>query len=239
MKITIPTAGFEKEDQVENIEILAHDLRGPIHSISGLVELLKLELKDCANENIIHCLNLIDQNCKHSHELLSKVLDVVRLGDKPGKLIKENENLVDIIHRLLELQQISASSRGVHLSFTYGNELVMGKVDKTYLIHAIENLLTNAIKFTEKEGEVSVLLYESDENIYIKVMDNGIGICEDDLPFIFDKFTKIRRNGLRGEESTGLGMSITQQIIEAHGGEISVKSKVNEGTTFSIILPKN
>ena len=103
----------------------------------------------------------------------------------------------------------------------------------------LRNLITNAIKFTEKDGKIDVIIYETQGKVQIKVADNGIGISEEDIPFVFDKFTKIRRNGLRGEESTGLGMSITKQIVEAHQGEISLVSKVNEGTTFCITIPQN
>ena len=238
MKVRIPSTGIVSEDHRESLEIVAHDLRSPIHSISGLVGLLKLELKDHPNENVMRCLELIEQNCHHSHELLTRVLEEIRAGQTLSALNLEKINLVSMINHLMELHQISAKSKDINLTFSYAKEEVYAKVDKTYLIHAIENLITNAIKFTEKDGKIDVILYETQDKIQIKVADNGIGISEEDIPFVFDKYTKIRRKGLRGEDSTGLGMSITKQIIEAHQGEISVKSQVNKGSTFCITIPQ-
>ena len=239
MKIRMPSTGIISEDHRESLEIVAHDLRSPIHSISGLVELLKLELKGHPNENVMRCLELIEQNCNHSQELLTRVLEEIRVGQSLTSLNLENIDLVSMIQHLLELHQISARSKDINLTFSHAKEEVMANVDRTYLIHAIENLITNAIKFTEKDGKIDVILYEAQDKIQIKVTDSGIGISEEDIPFVFDKFTKIRRNGLRGEESTGLGMSITKQIVEAHQGEISLVSQVNEGTTFCITIPQN
>ena len=138
MKVRIPSTGIISEDHRESLEIVAHDLRSPIHSISGLVELLKLELKGHPNENVMRCLELIEKNCNHSQELLTRVLEEIRLGQTLNSLNLEKTNLVSMIQQLMELHQISAMSKDINLTFCPVKEEVFAKVDKTYFIHAIE-----------------------------------------------------------------------------------------------------
>lgn len=102
----------------------------------------------------------------------------------------------------------------------------------------MDNLISNALKFSGENNHIEISLSTSDINIFICVKDFGIGIPQEHLPHIFDRFSKARRAGLRGETPVGLGLSIVHQIVKKHRGEIEVESLENGGTTFTITLPK-
>ncbi|MDB5120333.1 MAG: phosphate regulon sensor protein PhoR [Sphingobacteriales bacterium] len=105
-------------------------------------------------------------------------------------------------------------------------------------MQVINNLISNAIKFTADDGVIEVDIKDQQQTVMIAVRDNGIGISEDMHPYLFDRFTKAIRTGLRGEEPVGLGMSIIKTIIELHNGTIYFESKENEGSIFFIETPK-
>jgi signal transduction histidine kinase len=129
-----------------------------------------------------------------------------------------------------------AGRKGLSLYFV-PHEKVQIYVDKNKLFRALINLINNSIKYTN-DGSVRVEITTSKENVIIKVIDTGIGIPEDDIPYIFDRFYKVDKSRKRSQSSTGLGLSIVQEIIQMHEGKIFVKSEVNQGTSFNIILPK-
>ena len=101
----------------------------------------------------------------------------------------------------------------------------------------MDNLIINASKFSNPDGNIDVSLSQTGDDIFIKVRDYGIGIPDDMLPYIFDRFSKARRNGIRGEASVGLGLSIVHQIIKKHDGNIQVSNNPDSGATFTIKLP--
>ena len=110
-------------------------------------------------------------------------------------------------------------------------------VDKEKMARVINNLMTNAIKFSPKGGRIEVMTAKHDNGVVIKVADNGIGIPADKLPGLFRMFTNVRRKGTANEESFGLGLAICKQIVDAHGGTLSVDSTEGQGSTFVITLP--
>lgn len=112
------------------------------------------------------------------------------------------------------------------------------EIDEPKFMQAINNLLSNAIKFTPDGGVINLRLEERADKVLIQVEDNGIGVPDHLQEKIFEKFSKARRPGLKGEPSTGLGMSIIKTIIEWHGGRIWLESEENKGTTFFIELPR-
>ena len=103
----------------------------------------------------------------------------------------------------------------------------------------MDNLIGNALKFSKENSKVEVIISKQDSNIFIEVKDQGIGIPKEKLAFIFDPFTKAGRTGLKGEQSTGLGLSIVKQIVEKHDGKIEVESQEGKGSTFRITLPSS
>lgn len=112
------------------------------------------------------------------------------------------------------------------------------QIDSLKLMQVMNNLISNAIKFTPENGVIEVEIEDKQASVQIVVRDNGIGIPEELQPYLYDKFTRARRRGLNGEDAVGLGMSIIKTIIELHGGNIRLESKENEGSAFFITIPK-
>ncbi|MEL7004130.1 MAG: ATP-binding protein, partial [Bacteroidota bacterium] len=111
------------------------------------------------------------------------------------------------------------------------------KANETLLVRAIANLISNAIKFTPKEGEIKLIISKLDDQLSIEVKDTGIGIPEELCPYIFHKFSGAKRVGLNQEKANGLGLHITKKLIELHHGTISFSSKEGHGSSFNILLP--
>ena len=129
---------------------------------------------------------------------------------------------------------------GLQITFSCrsSKERIFAEIDEDKFMQVINNLISNSLKFTPKNGNIDVYLTESKKQVLITVADNGIGIPKKYHATLFEKFTNARRNGLNGEQSTGLGMSIIKTIIEWHKGKIWFDSEENKGTTFYIELPK-
>jgi len=135
--------------------------------------------------------------------------------------------------------QTDVNLQGVslHLAVQPNLPLVLGDPDR--LIQAFQNLLNNAIKFSPSGGEVRVHLEEHPDYIQVAVSDKGIGIAQEQLDRIFDRFYQVDGSATRRFEGTGLGLAITKRIVEAHGGRIWVKSRMGKGSTFFFTLPKS
>ena len=148
-------------------------------------------------------------------------------------------NIVEKVRQIIE--QFQASEKKLRKSFhllSFSKSLFV-TVDETKFMQAINNLLSNALKFTRDDGSIMVHIEDKRETFLIKVQDNGIGIPADMQPFLFDKFTKARRPGIKGEPSIGLGMSIIKTIVEWHKGRIWFESTEGKGSTFFIEVPSN
>jgi signal transduction histidine kinase len=123
------------------------------------------------------------------------------------------------------------------ICFTKTPQPVYAALNKERFNRVIDNLVSNAVKFTPQNGQINLELFPQNGQLQLQISDNGIGIPQNLQPFLFERFTKARRTGLQGEESTGLGLSITQQLVQKHGGSIVVKSSEKQGTAFQITLP--
>lgn len=174
--------------------------------------------------------------------------------------------MIDIIKNLLELNAVESGK--IQTSFSYVNIALSLQncvndakmnaekknqqihlnlpdqeyavyIDKKLIVQVIDNLISNAIKFTHKHKNIWVELIDNEEYYSIKIKDEGVGISDDDKPKLFQKFTKLSSKPTDGEDSTGLGLSIVKQFVELMNGKIEVESKLNEGTTFIITFNRH
>lgn len=218
--------------------MVAHDLRGPIYNITGVVQLLESSAQySQLDESDAHLIDLIKKSCDNALEVINDLLEAAKMENGNTEVKLKSENINDIVKNTVKLYQSSASQKGITLNYSPTAEEIITTVNKEKINRAIGNLLSNAIKFSKQNGVVNVLLAKTKKNVLISVSDYGIGIPQADRDIIFDKFTKARRKGTAGEKSTGLGMSIVKQIVEAHNGKIWLESEVGSGTTFYIELP--
>lgn len=217
---------------------IAHDLRNPINGIQGVVQLVRDDLKEHMSSDHEMMFDLVDDSCVKSIDLIQELLEISVLENEEFELEREHIQLKDYLLNTIALFKDRAEKKGVDLSVLVEKDVLTVSIDQKRFGRVIDNLLSNALKFTSSPGEVTVESFERKESIIIRVKDTGIGIPEDMQQYIFDKFSKARRSGLDGEQTTGLGMSIVKQIVELHKGKIWLESMENVGTQFYIELPK-
>lgn len=236
----------EKDDNLQSfaakkdsiMEILSHDLAGPLTNIKGIAAVLAEKIKGQEHPELDKLVNMIEETSERSIRLIREFVKVEFLDSEQSELVKER---VDIVAKMKEvISQYEQSEHDIQkvFHFNISDDPILVRLDVYKFTQIINNLVSNAIKFTKDDGEITITLEDRQEKIFVSVADNGIGIPEKFHDTLFDKFTKARRQGLKGEPSTGLGMSIIKTIVEWHGGKIWFESKENEGTTFYIELPK-
>lgn len=219
------------------LTILSHDLAGPIGTVQNLSTLLSRETTALKNPRIDHIIGLINKISKSNIQLIRNFLDQEFLESSGTVLFKKRVELVSKINIATENIFKMQEELKIEFAFIANDPAIYAEIDEDKFMQVINNLITNSLKFTPDGGKIEVQLTAHKNEVVISVRDNGIGIPEKYHATLFDKFTPARRTGLKGEASTGLGMSIIKTIVEWHNGRIWFESEENEGTTFYIQLP--
>ncbi|WP_324680199.1 sensor histidine kinase [Hymenobacter sp. GOD-10R] len=218
------------------LEILAHDLAAPLTQIQQLTEHLRAETLEMS-ASTQHLLQLMERTCTDGVKLIRDFVDHEFLESANVELKRERADLVAWLELILHEYQLSQQHLAVQFSFSAAERPIYASLDLNKFQQVLNNLLSNALKFTPDGGQVTVQVERRQQQAVVTVRDTGIGIPAQWQPVLFERFTQARRTGLRGEKSTGLGMSIIQLIVKLHQGQISVVSREGQGTTFSIELP--
>jgi len=218
-----------KKDFVANV---SHELRTPLTAIKGFVETLDDEV-DSKNR---HYLEIIK---RHTDRLINIVKDLLLLSEmeeKESKLEMEKVNVKDLIEQILKIFSHKVKEKKLDVELSVKTEFPVIQGDSFKLEQLFINLIDNAVNYTEK-GKISILLDKTNGSLLVKIKDTGIGIPEEHLGRIFERFYVIDKSRSRMLGGTGLGLSIVKHIALLHNGRVSVKSTVGEGTTFSVFLP--
>lgn len=219
------------------LNILSHDLLGPLGTIQNLSEIVSRKFTTPETQEILRFVNSIEKISKHSVSLIRNLLTREFLETAGAELVLRRTNIVAALREIVEQYKQSEETVKRTFGFSTTRDSILVDIDEPKLVQAINNLVSNALKFTGENGAIDIALKEEDKNILITVSDNGIGIPEKHHAALFDKFTNATRPGLHGEASQGLGMSIIKTIIGWHHGEIWFESRENVGTTFYIRIP--
>jgi len=226
------------------LEILSHDLKAPLGIIHSFASLIEKRLKGHPNPDVFEWIGLIQQTCQRSINLIHDFVSQEFLESTAVEINKVRLDLVWEIRQVIETYKKSEESLSKKFEFTYSHPHIYVEVDSMKFVQVINNLISNAIKFTHDQGIVGIHIEKKQPSdggsgtVLISVRDNGIGIPLQMQPYLFDKFTKARRPGIRGEDSVGLGMSIIKTIVEWHKGKIWFTSEENKGTSFFIEIPR-
>jgi len=220
------------------LNILSHDLAGPIGLVGNLTELLLKETHSLNNPRIDNTLKIVNKVTKRAIALIRNFVNTEFLESEAVKLLKRRVELVTKISEATINYFETEQDLELKFSINASKEAIYVEIDEDKFMQVIHNLISNSMKFTPDGGEISIFIEEHDHNVLLKVADNGIGIPAKYHQTLFDKFTDARREGLKGQPSTGLGMSIIKTIVDWHEGKIWFESEEGRGTTFFIELPK-
>jgi signal transduction histidine kinase len=217
---------------------VVHDLRSPLTGITGLNNMLRDELGEKIDDEQEMMFDLIKQSTTKMNGLIQELLEISIIESEDFHLETEIIHVKEYLYQTISQFKAQANEKNVNLDVEVNDEALKVSLDQEKFSRVLDNLITNALKFTDNSGQVKVKSYKKDGRVCIEVKDTGIGIPENLQPLIFNKFSKARRMGLKGEKTTGLGMSIVKQIVDLHQGKIWFNSKENKGTSFTISLPE-
>ncbi len=216
--------------------IIAHDLKSPFNSIIGFINLLKLRIQQLSEEEIQEFIDMMLLTTNNTYKLLENLLEWSRLQTGDISYKPESIEIEEIINENVELMAKVAEKKGIELE-VLNHESTQVFADKNMVGTVLRNLVSNAIKFTEQGGTVSINYHKVANNVEVCIKDTGIGIPQEMLPKLFDISEKFSTQGTEKEKGTGLGLSLSKEFIEKHGGKISVESEYGKGSTFTFTLP--
>ena len=215
---------------------MSHELRTPLNSVIALSSVLKKKLKNNIPEEEYSYIDVIERNGKQLLELINDVLDISRIESGRLEIETSEIHIDELIRGMVTLIEPQARQKNIRLFAKTEKDLPTLTSDGNKIRHILQNLIGNAVKFTEK-GEVKVSAFVRNDYLHIRVKDTGIGIAEDQLPFIFDEFRQVDSSTSRKYGGTGLGLSIAKKYAHMLGGTIEVRSKPGQGSEFTLLLP--
>jgi signal transduction histidine kinase len=223
----------------EFVRMVTHEFRSPLSAVQSMLRLLELGVVGPLGEKQR---DLVERSQRRISALLAMVGDLLELAAGKMEMLQGEKTRVDlnqIIAKVTDLMRTGAEEKDIDYRIEVGEEplILIGFEDG--LERVVMNLVSNAIKYTPQGGSVTVRAWSEDGRIRLEVSDTGIGIPEEALPRIFTEFYRAKNAKAMNVEGTGLGLVIAKDVIEQHGGEISVRSVVGEGSTFSVSLPKD
>jgi signal transduction histidine kinase len=215
---------------------ISHDLRSPLFVIKGYIEAINGGLvKD--EEALSQYQKRIQAKTEYLSRLIEDLFLVARLEDNKIKFNMVVFDLISLIEQVINDSEKKASRKNINISFQNSISELKIEGDKCRIHQVIDNIIGNSIKYTNKNGSINIRVWEEDGKAVISIQDDGIGIAEEDLLHIFDRYYKAVKKD-NDDESTGLGLFISREIIEKHGGRIWAESKLSKGTNVFIELVK-
>ncbi|MBC7390155.1 MAG: CHASE3 domain-containing protein [Opitutaceae bacterium] len=224
------------EDKNQFLGMAAHDLKNPINTIKGLINILQITGETNLSDEQKEILDHVNNSTSKMSKLISDLLDINRIDQGMTDIQFEPENLLQIVEGVIYgFKEIAEQKEiGITLLNLLTNKTL--STDKNALVRILDNLVSNAIKFSSKGKDVHISLYNKNGLTYISVKDEGPGIKEEEKHLLFGKFKKLSNRPTEGESSTGLGLSIVKSLVEAMNGSIEYTSEVGKGTTFTLVF---
>jgi two-component system phosphate regulon sensor histidine kinase PhoR len=218
------------------INVLAHDLRTPINSVRGFIEVASFSgpLSDRQKQMLDRAMSALDR----MESLISDVLELSQVDSDMPMSVTECD-MRHIVGESVSMMEGAAEAKQVSIDLDMPTNLPMLHADENRIKQVVNNLVGNAIKYNRDEGQVWIRVTTPEDKLNLEVEDTGFGIAEEDLPLIFDRFYRTTLGARKRISGSGLGLAIVKTIVEQHGGKISVQSEVDKGSIFTVILPLN
>jgi two-component system, OmpR family, sensor histidine kinase ArlS len=226
---------YLKQERNEFLASISHELRTPLTYINGYADIARrtnLEEKDR-----VQYLEIIKEESQRVSSLLKELFDLAKLDHNSFSIKKEKVNLCNYIQSIYERVLPAFKNKGIQLTLDCPDNILID-IDPIRFEQVLINLLDNSLKYSRDFSTTSIRAIEDNGIIKITIKDQGVGIPEEDLPHIFDRLYRVDKSRSRATGGFGLGLAIVKQLVEAHGGEITVESQVDVGTCFTIILKR-
>lgn len=218
------------------LAMVSHEIRTPLNAMLGWIQILQLHKNNA--ETVDKAVEAIERSAKLQSKFIEDLLDITRIGNNSLTLEKQTIELGALIDASIIVIRPSAESKSINLEIIRdGSPEILVHADSERLQQVINNLLTNAVKFTPKNGQVSIMLAKKETDAEIVVKDSGIGITPEFMPYVFDRYRQAESRVTR-KGGLGLGLAISHRIVDLHGGSINAESDgENQGATFIVRLP--
>lgn len=225
-----------KREDMKNdfISSVSHELRTPLTSIKGWAITLQSKEIQKNEEMLSQGLIIIENEGERLSLMVEDLLNFSRLSSSSFQYEKENLNIVEIVREVYHQLYPRSLNEKINFEFKTAYDNIIVDCDKNRIKEVFINIIDNAMKFTDKEGHVDLMITKDNDNVVIEIKDDGEGIKEDEIPFVSSKFFK----GSSSKSQTGLGLSICEEIVKAHDGKLIIKSKYTEGTSVTVVLPR-
>ena len=221
----------------ELVANVSHDLRTPLASLKGYLETLLLKDEDLSETDRRLYLETADRHAERLSRLVAELFELAKLDAKDLQPQFEAFSLAELAHDVVHKFQLRAQQQGIALKVRVEPETPFVDADIGMIERVLDNLLENALRYTPVGGSICVSTQASRDHIRVIVADTGSGIPAEQLPHVFERFYRKSSTNAQNGNGAGLGLAIAQRIIELHGGIISVKSAMNEGSVFDFNLP--
>lgn len=226
--------------RIDFISNVSHELRTPISMLQGYSEAIVDDIAESKEEKNELAQIIYEESLRLSR-LVNDLLDLGRMEAGHVQLNKEEVEIENYTNRIIRKFSGVSQEQQVDLNLSIVGNQLTALFDPDAIEQVFTNLIDNALRHTKEKGFVKVIIDNNEKELNVSIKDNGNGIPEEDLPFVFERFYKADKARTRSgqKKGTGLGLAIVQNIIDAHNGTITVKSKLNQGTTFNFKIPKN
>jgi len=239
MKETLAEISDKYRFKTEFLANLANDIKKPINTIFETNKILYTNKDKYDSQQIDNYTRLVKQNCYRLMRLLDNIQEIGNLENGTYTMNIKKYDIVRLIKDLVEKSKTYTDEKGLSIRFESNIHEKVFAVDKDKIEKIILNLLSNSIKFTEKGGSITISVVSESEELYVCVKDTGIGIPDDKIGLIFESFEQVDRTLSRGAEGSGIGLSLVKKLTDAHNAKIIVKSEVDKGSEFTVILKDN
>ncbi len=238
-----------KQLQNDFISMLVHDLRGPLTAVNAFVQLLQ-DGEEYDDETRNEMLSMMGSSSNHMLDIINDILDLSKLESNYVTLNKTSTDICSVVLESIARLKPLATKKEIQIKIDFADKEIILPIDIQKIQQVVENLFANAVKFTGEKGTITVNIEIAETPspalsvqtillpaVIVSFADSGVGIAEDDIPLLFDKYRQVKSARMSSEKGTGLGLAICKNIVEAHDGVIWVESIEGKGTKFYFSIP--
>lgn len=230
---------FKRLDEMKSkfVSNVSHELRTPLTSVEGFASLLLTGKAGALNPTQKEYLQMVKEDTASLASMIDNLLELSRVQERGSQIRREKVDIREVVEYCAKRFANRASEKGIELSISKPEEIPPVYADRLHMVRVINNLLDNALKFTDAGGMVSISISQANEEVEVSISDTGRGISPSALPHIFNRFYQAESGTPEGKRGFGLGLAVSKELVELDGGSIRVESSPRSGSTFHVLLP--